>query len=66
MKGWRTLAFNLAWVVLTVVVADTSWVDRVPPKYAFLAMLFVNFANIGLRFITTTPVGREDHDADHR
>lgn len=65
MKGWRTLAFNFAWLLLTVVVADTSWVDRVPPKYTVLAMLFVNFANIGLRFITNTPVGR-GHDSDSR
>lgn len=56
MKGWRTLAFNVLSIVVPVV-SLMEWQDVVPPAYLPGWMLFVALANVGLRLITTTPVG---------
>lgn len=56
MKGWRTLAFNLGAAVLTVVIGF-NWSDALP-AYPWLAPLIITVANIGLRFVTDTPVGK--------
>ena len=59
MKGWRTLAFNIAAAVLTVVVAF-NWHDTLPAAYAWATPLIIAVANIGLRVITDTPVGQPE------
>lgn len=56
MKGWKTLAFNIAAAILTVVVSF-NWSDALP-AYPWLAPLVITVANIGLRFVTDTPVGK--------
>lgn len=57
MKGWRTLAFNIGVPALgaaTQALGQIDWTQHLSPSNAVLAMAAVN---IGLRFITTTPVG---------
>jgi Na+-transporting NADH:ubiquinone oxidoreductase subunit NqrB len=57
-KGWRTLALNGAIVVGAAAlkyVAGVDWSQTVDPT---IAAIIVSGANIGLRFITTTPIGR--------
>jgi hypothetical protein len=57
MKGWRTLAVNLAIAVAGVIVAY-NWGDVLPPKYSLLATtVVVPMINGWLRTITNTPVG---------
>lgn len=63
MKGYRTLLLNGAIVVGTAAltwVAGVNWTDYVSPS---VAMIIVGAANIGLRLITTTPVGGPKSDA---
>jgi hypothetical protein len=56
-KGMRTLLFNLITAILTVVIA-TNWSEIMPPKYVWFAVAIVNFANMALRLVTTTPAGQ--------
>ena len=59
MQGYRTLAANAALIVLGALlpwVAGLDWTQYVSPQ---VAMLIVGAANIGLRLITTTPVGEK-------
>lgn len=57
MKGYRTLAANAAMVVIGALLpwaAGIDWTQHVSPTAALIIMGGVN---IGLRLITTTPVG---------
>lgn len=58
MKGWRTLAFNILTGIVPIL-SLTEWVDILPPDYVPYWMLGVAIANVWLRMITTTPVGRK-------
>jgi hypothetical protein len=58
MKGYRTLAVNGAIVTGTALLSwagGVDWGQYVSPTTAFFLMGAIN---IGLRVITTTPVGR--------
>ena len=59
MKGLRTLAVNGAIVVATALLTwagGVDWTQHVSPTAALIVMGVVN---IGLRLITTTPVGAQ-------
>lgn len=58
LKGYRTLILNGAVVILPVVlgwIAGVDWKDYVSPQ---AAAAIVGAANFGLRFFTSTPVGK--------
>lgn len=60
MKGWKTLAFNGAIVIGSAGlswVAGVNWSEYVSPT---TALLLTSVANIGLRMMTNTPVGKAD------
>jgi hypothetical protein len=57
MKGFRTLALNGAVVIGTAALtwaAGVDWTQYVSPT---AAMMILAAANMGLRLITTTPIG---------
>jgi len=56
MKGYRTLALNLAAAVFGVLVA-TDWTSLADPKTAGLIVTGLGLANTVLRFLTDGPVG---------
>ncbi|MDK9698481.1 MAG: hypothetical protein OEL76_19070 [Siculibacillus sp.] len=56
MKGYRTLALNLAAAVLGVLIA-TDWADLAGPTTAGLIVTGLGVANTVLRFLTDGPVG---------
>lgn len=58
MKGYRTLAINAGLVAGTALLgwaAGVDWSQYVSPT---AAMVIAGLVNIGLRFVTTGPVGR--------
>lgn len=58
MKGYKTLVLNGAVVVggaLLTWVAGVDWSQYVSPT---AGMIILAAANFGLRFLTTTPVGK--------
>ena len=55
-KGWRTIVWNL--LNIAVLVMD-QFTAVVPDEYNFYWGLVYGLVNIGLRFITTTPVGQK-------
>ena len=58
MKGFKTLAFNalvIAAGALLPWIAGLDWTDYVSPT---VATIIVGLANIALRFVTTTAIGR--------
>lgn len=57
MKGYRTLALNLAAAVLGVLIA-TDWTAIAEPATAGLVVTALGVANTVLRFFTDGPVGR--------
>jgi hypothetical protein len=57
VKGWRTLLFNAAGAVLSVLIAF-DWDTVLPAKYVGAGAIIVFAANMGLRYITDTPVGK--------
>lgn len=66
MKGYRTILINGA-VALLPVAAEAlrfldafNWQTYLEPKDALWAMLIVGLANIFLRRITTTSIGRSN------
>lgn len=64
MKGWRTLTFNGLVVVGGVVAyldaTDLSALDAVLPDGAgALLGIGIGVANVVLRMVTTTPVGKK-------
>lgn len=56
MQGWRTLGLNVLMAIGAALVAY-NWSDILPPAYAWLGIVIVNGINMGMRYITTTPVG---------
>jgi hypothetical protein len=60
MKGYRTIAVNAGIAGLTAAVAYLGNIDwtSVDPKAALIAPGIVALLNIGLRFVTTGPVGK--------
>ena len=61
MKGYKTILFNMLIVGVTAAVqfaADINWKDFVSPE---TALIIVSILNIGLRCITTTPIGKKEH-----
>lgn len=65
MKGYRTIIANAAVAALPVAGEILSFLDvfdwrSIAPEYAGWFILVVGVLNIGLRFITTTPVGKKD------
>jgi hypothetical protein len=59
MKGYRTLALNLATAAIGVLIA-TDWTAITDPKTAGLIVTAVGVGNTVLRFFTTGPVGQKD------
>lgn len=57
-KGWRTLIVNLAFVVIGLIQFFHA-TEAIPKKWAGSVILLVSFANIYLRTITTTPIGKK-------
>lgn len=57
MKGWRTLAANLAVTGFGVLEA-TDWTALMGSETAGWAVTGIGIANMVLRSLTTTPVGR--------
>lgn len=65
MKGFRTIFVNSAVAAIPLAAELLSFLDvfdwrSVAPEYAGWFILVVGVLNIGLRFITTTPVGKKD------
>lgn len=56
MKGYRTLALNLAASVVGVLIA-TDWTALATPASAGLIVTALGLANTVLRFFTDGPVG---------
>lgn len=59
MKGWRTLVVNAVVGGLAVgltYAAGINWTTYVEPQWA---VAIVTVVNIGLRLVTTTPVGKK-------
>lgn len=60
MKGLRTLLINAAIVAITAVLTwavGIDWTQHVSPT---AAVIIVALANMGLRVITTTPIGKSE------
>jgi len=57
MKGWRTLTVNAAAAVIPILEL-TEFSDVLPPHWLPWFVLGLAVANMGLRAITTTPLGR--------
>lgn len=60
MKGYKTIIFNALIVGLTAMLqfaVDVNWKDIVSPE---MALIIVSILNIGLRFVTTTPIGKKE------
>lgn len=66
MKGFRTIIVN-SFVAVLPLAAELmafldvfDWRSVLPPESAGWFILAIGLVNIGLRFITTTPVGQKD------
>lgn len=57
MKGWRTLALNLCISIFGVLEA-ADWSSLIGSERAGWALGCIGIANMILRTLTTTPVGR--------
>jgi hypothetical protein len=57
MKGWRTLAINLA-IALFGVLETADWTGLLGGGAAGITVTGIGIANMILRSITTSPVGR--------
>ncbi len=60
MKGWRTILVNFGIAAGSAVLqyaTTLDWTKYVSPE---MAVVLVGVANIGLRLVTTTPVGKRD------
>ena len=57
MKGWRTVTFNVLSTVVPII-SLTEWRAVFPSEWLPYWLLAVAIANIYLRTITTTPMGR--------
>jgi small basic protein len=64
MKGWRTVIFNLLFVLVTVAgiilqyLGNLGLEDRTAALIGMSLTIFNALANLYLRSITTTPVGK--------
>ena len=58
MKGYRTVAFNVLSMMVPIL-SLPEFHGVVPVEYLPFWMLFVAVANVTLRMITTTPVGKK-------
>ena len=56
MQGWRTVIFNAAAGAL-MAIQSTDFTTLLPSKYLWAAGLITAVVNIGLRTVTTTPIG---------
>lgn len=59
MKGYRTVFVNVLFTLVPIMEL-TEWRVLLPEEYLPYWMLFVATANIILRAITTTPIGRKN------
>ena len=59
MKGWRTLAFNGGGFLVTLLLAPEIQAV-IPADYLPWCVAAAFVVNIGLRFVTTTPVGKSE------
>jgi hypothetical protein len=65
MKGYRTLLFNLASLLVMVAGAALLYVDKLPMSdgqaamFGFAATIVVNVCNFYLRSVTTAPIGEK-------
>lgn len=59
MKGYRTIAVNLLSTIVPIM-ALTEWRDVLPKDWVPYYALGLAVANVWLRSITTTPVGRSE------
>lgn len=57
-KGWRTVAANILFAILPVLEL-TEFRDVLPPDWLPWYVLGVALANLMLRAVTTTPVGKK-------
>lgn len=57
MKGWRTITFNVLTTIVPII-SLTEWHAVFPSEWLPYWLLVVAIANIYLRTITTTPMGR--------
>ena len=57
MKGWRTIAFNILSTIIPII-SLSEWNDVFPAEWLPYWLLVVAVANVYLRTITTTPIGR--------
>jgi hypothetical protein len=57
MKGYRTLIVNFLSGLIAVLEME-GWLDIIPPEYQSHFALALAIANMALRLITNTPVGR--------
>lgn len=58
MKGWRTIAYGLALVVVPPAItylAGVDWSQYVPPN---VAVVISGVITIALRMVTTTTIGK--------
>lgn len=59
IKGWRTVAVNVGIAAVTAalpVLAGVDWTALVGPKAAVAIVVVIN---LGLRAVTTSPVGKK-------
>lgn len=59
MKGYRTIALNLAAGVVGILLAS-DWVTITDPRTAGMILTALGVANFVLRFATNTSVGSKD------
>jgi hypothetical protein len=59
LKGWKTLAFNIASAVFGVL-ESTDFTNVVPADYQGFVITAISVINIFLRMNTNTPIGRKD------
>ena len=57
MKGWKTIAFNLALTVVGVL-QTANWVDILPGQYTGPLVAVLGMIGMWLRSVTNTPVGQ--------
>lgn len=58
LKGWRTVLANILFAVLPLLEL-TEWRQVLPPDWLPWYVLGVAVANMVLRSMTTTPMGRK-------
>jgi hypothetical protein len=59
MKGYRTILVNIGVIVGTGILQNLSTIDWSQYVSPTTAIMILGFVNMGLRFITTSPVGKK-------